>query len=101
MNDNLLEQDDYTLLYRGTCTKCRYLSRLAVLMSLNKIRRVPINSDEAGRLYAAYPGTQGQLALFHPGGLVTSWHVVPMGTKLILESWWQWISHKFKLSTAR
>jgi len=54
---------DSVLLYRGSCARCRVLSRLAVLLTLGTLRRVPLDSDEADRLRQLYPVTRGKLAL--------------------------------------
>ncbi|MDP9611075.1 hypothetical protein JOF35_003352 [Streptomyces demainii] len=51
------------LFYKATCPPCRSLSRLAVIVSLGVIRRVPIGSDAGRALYARYPGHEGQLIL--------------------------------------
>lgn len=75
------------LLYRGSCPKCRLLSRLAVIAALGVLRRIPIGSDEADHLYRLHPGTQGQLALFHRGLVATGPRVIPAALGLFLRIW--------------
>ncbi|RKH56652.1 hypothetical protein [Corallococcus llansteffanensis] len=79
--------DRPVLLYRGSCPKCRLLSRLAVLAALGSLRRIPIGSDEADLLYRRHPGTEGQLALFHGDRLATGPGVIPRALLLFLRIW--------------
>lgn len=55
------------LVYRGTCPKCRMLSRLAVLLSAGSLRRVPLDAPEAELLHSLYPDSQGRIAVFGHG----------------------------------
>jgi hypothetical protein len=75
------------LLYRGSCPKCRLLSRLAVIAALGVLRRIPIGSDEADRLYRRHPGTEGQLALFHGDLMATGPRVIPLALLLFIRIW--------------
>jgi predicted DCC family thiol-disulfide oxidoreductase YuxK len=59
------------LLYRGTCGKCRTLSRVIVLASLGRVRRVPIGSPEAEALYTRDPAARNRLALAHGAAIQT------------------------------
>jgi hypothetical protein len=65
------------LVYRDTCPKCRFLSRLAVLLSFASVERVPINSARAEELMRAYPRGKGKLAVIHRDGFATGWKTVP------------------------
>jgi hypothetical protein len=49
--------------YQETCPPCRVLSRLAVLLALGAIRRVPLGSDEAAALHEEHPEWRGQLLM--------------------------------------
>jgi hypothetical protein len=65
------------LLYRGTCWKCRLLSRLVVLLSLNAIERSPLESARAARATASYPEARGKLLLMTPYGPIVGGRVIP------------------------
>jgi len=57
-----------TLLYAGTCGKCRFLSRLVTLASLGNIRRVPLETPEWRKFYYQdYPQARGYPVLFWKG----------------------------------
>jgi hypothetical protein len=57
------------LVYRSTCPKCRWLSKIALIITFNQLRRIPLSSDEAQQIYAAFPGTKNKLAVFYRGKL--------------------------------
>lgn len=59
----------YVLLYRGTCSRCRLLSRILTLLSLGVLARLPIGSRDAERLYERFPRSRGKLALVGPHGV--------------------------------
>ena len=65
------------LLYRDTCPKCRLLSRLAVLLAMGGIDRVPLSSPRARLLTAGDPQRRGQLTLVGRSGRATGWGVLP------------------------
>lgn len=75
------------LLYRGTCGKCRLISRLLVALSLATIRRAPIRSEEAERVLRAHPERKGKLALIRGAEIVTGWPVVPAVLGCVIGSW--------------
>lgn len=54
------------LLYRGRCRKCRMLSRLAVVLSLGLIVRVPLESPEAEALLRSCGLPRNKLLLIGP-----------------------------------
>ena len=54
-----------SLFYKNTCPPCRQLSRVALVLSLGHIRRVPLDSAEAEVIYAEFPDKRGQLMLRH------------------------------------
>lgn len=51
------------LLYRGSCRRCRWLARIAVMASGGALRRIALDSEAAQHLYERYPATRGKLAL--------------------------------------
>ena len=53
------------LFFNGHCPPCRWMSRLAVRLSLGSIRRVPLESADAQTLYEAYPQARGQIVLLY------------------------------------
>jgi hypothetical protein len=63
------------LLYRATCPKCRVLSTMIVALSCGWIRRVPIDSPEALRLFAWFGQPGGRLALLYHGGFHSGWTI--------------------------
>lgn len=77
-----MRPDKPILLYRGTCAKCRLISRLVVGLSLGLVRRVPVLSPEARDLYDAYFIKSGKLALVGKGRMFTDaravLEIVPM-----------------------
>jgi hypothetical protein len=75
------------LIYRDTCPKCRFLSRLVVLASLHSIHRIPIRSVDAENIMRLHPEISGKLALFHHSNAATGWSVVPLAMKCVVRSW--------------
>ncbi len=43
-----------TLFYKSYCPPCQWMSKLAVILSLGSIKRVPIEGEVANRLYETY-----------------------------------------------
>ncbi len=77
---------DAVLLYRGSCRRCRWLARLAVIVSAGALRRAALGSDAAQQLYEHYPATRGKLALIDgdrywcgPGVLVSGARLAIIG----------------------
>jgi predicted DCC family thiol-disulfide oxidoreductase YuxK len=70
----------HVLFYRGTCPRCRLLSRIVTLLSLGQVKRLPIGSSEAQRLYELYPESRGKLALIVLGR-------VYVGAELLRGAW--------------
>jgi hypothetical protein len=75
------------LLYRDTCPKCRFLSKLLVRLSLNRIERVPIASARAAEVVRLYPGCHQKLTLMDKGRFAIGWRVVPKAASCLLRSW--------------
>jgi predicted DCC family thiol-disulfide oxidoreductase YuxK len=55
------------LLYRGTCPRCRVLSRAVVVASGLAVRRIANDTPEAAAVYAHHGVAAGKLALVHRG----------------------------------
>jgi len=51
------------LFYQAWCPRCRVLSRLAELLSLQTIRRMPIDSRQAELIRSRSPDWRGELLL--------------------------------------
>jgi glutaredoxin-related protein len=53
------------LYYAGTCPKCRFLSKLVVRLSLNTIKRFPLEKDKMIEFYyIQHPEAKGYPVLF-------------------------------------
>ena len=65
MNERTTSDIRPSLFYKNSCPPCRQLSRVALVLSLGHIRRVPLDSSEAEVIYAQYPARRGQLMLRH------------------------------------
>lgn len=63
------------LFYKDSCPPCRWMSKLAVVLSCGTIRRIAISSIEARALYAIYPQHAGQLLLIE-GSRLTAGRLV-------------------------
>jgi hypothetical protein len=75
------------LVYRSTCARCRLLSRLAVLFSLNRIERVPSSSERAAAITEHFPGERGKLLLLTPEGRATGREVFVQAVRCSVRSW--------------
>ncbi|MGH1386567.1 hypothetical protein [Kordia sp.] len=51
------------LFYKSTCPPCKWMSKLATILSLGTIKRISIYGEEAETLYQQYPDHRGQLVL--------------------------------------
>ncbi|HEX2079686.1 MAG TPA: hypothetical protein VHG08_18365 [Longimicrobium sp.] len=65
------------LFYRDTCPRCRRLSRLALLLALGRIRRVPLGSPEAEALVRAGRLQPVRVGFVWRGGTALGRGVVP------------------------
>lgn len=59
------------LLYRATCSKCRWMSASVVALSCFSVRRLPFDTLEAQQIYARFGQPLGKLALLDRGGFRT------------------------------
>lgn len=55
------------LTYNPDCGPCRRLSILALILAGGRLRRVPLRSPEAERLFSDHPTLEGRLVLFRAG----------------------------------
>ena len=53
------------LFYKSSCPPCRWMSKLATILSLGAIKRVSIMGKEAKAIYEKYPEHSGQLVLIN------------------------------------
>jgi hypothetical protein len=75
------------LLYRQSCPRCRFLSRIVVVLSGRGVRRVPNDTPEAAELYERLGETVGKLALLHRGRLHTGRRVFAVAALAIADGW--------------
>jgi hypothetical protein len=77
------------LYYQGYCAKCRILSKTVVVMSLNFIKRIPLERDESIRLFFEdYPRAKGYPILFLGSRPVYNYWVFPAVPLAIVLSWY-------------
>ena len=76
------------LFYKNTCPPCRWMSKLAVILSLGTIRRVPIQGTEAATFYKNYPAHEGQLVLIQGHHITFGRKVFAGVPKCIVTAWW-------------
>jgi len=77
-------RDAGRLFYRATCPRCRWLSRVALVLALGRIRRVPLGSPEAEALVREGRLPRGKLAFVGRGGTGLGWGVVPAMAAAVL-----------------
>jgi len=58
------------IFFNGACPPCRWMSRLAVRMSLGLVTRAPLSELEATSLYGRRPEARGQIVLMYAGRYV-------------------------------
>jgi hypothetical protein len=75
------------LFYKHDCPPCQWMSRLAVILSLGVIRRVPLDSAEAKELYRKFPEHEGQLVLIGVGRPVFGRMVFAALPRTVLVTW--------------
>jgi hypothetical protein len=73
------------LFYRATCSRCRFLSATIVALSSAWVRRIPVDSPEALKLYAQFRETPGTLALFYRESFHTGWAIPAFVLLALLE----------------
>ena len=75
------------LLYRGTCPRCRLLSRAVVAASGLGIRRIANDAPEAAEVYARHGVAAGKLALVHRGRIRVGRRVFAAAVWVIAACW--------------
>jgi ribosomal protein L2 len=86
--DRIMTRSNKSLvLYRHTCRKCRFLSRLIDLLSGHMIERIPIDSARAAQIIAVFPEARGRLMLLTPQGVTVGRPVIPTAVLLVLRAW--------------
>lgn len=83
------------LFYNSTCPPCQWMSKLAVMLALGAIRRVPLTGEEARQLYQAHPGREGQLMLQAGQRVVFGRRVFAEVPRCILRAWWHLLRFPF------
>ena len=82
-------RDQAILLYAGACPKCRFLSRLIVILALGSVRRVPLDRAEAENFYRVeHRDARGKPALVEGEKMTFGWRVVVALPRVLVRSWW-------------
>ena len=82
------EEPRAVLLYAGLCGKCRFLSRLIVLLSLGSIERLPLERREAEDFYIRkHPQARGNPVLVEGEKLTYGFGVFFSIPRFLLRSW--------------
>lgn len=79
------------LLYRQSCPTCRFLSCLAVFLSLGTLLRAGIGTPEADGLARRYPHTRGKLALIDGDRVDTGLGVLLGGVRVLVLAPLRWM----------
>src|SRR4051812_20610176 len=87
MNERTTSDIRPSLFYKKGCPPCRQLSRVALVLSLGHIRRVPLDSAEAEAIYAGYPDKRGQLMLRHGARLWFGLDVLRAIPMAVVRTW--------------
>jgi hypothetical protein len=88
------------LLYAGSCQKCRLLSRLVVALSLNNIRRVPLEKPEWRKFYYEdFPQAKGYPVLFLGGRPVFGLRVFMLVPVTVVYGWMMAVNKRFRRSS--
>ncbi len=75
------------LLFKSTCPPCRRISNLVVLISLGTIRRVPLDSSEARKVYALFPEHEGEPVLINEQQAIFGWQIFIALPVMIMRVW--------------
>lgn len=76
------------LYYQGYCTKCKILSKIVVVMSLNFIKRIPLEREDSIKLFFEdHPKAKGYPILFIGDKPVYNYWVFPAVPIAIVLSW--------------
>jgi hypothetical protein len=83
------------LFYKPYCQPCRFLSRLAVILSLGAIRRVPLDSAEAAALHQQHPEWRGQLLMLGRDGVRIGPQVFRAVPLAVISVYWNLLKKPF------
>lgn len=87
-HSNLIPINRIVLYYQGHCAQCRVLSKIVVVMSLNFIKRIPIERSESIKVfYEDFPKAKGYPILFLGSRPVYNYWVFPAVPFAVLLSW--------------
>ena len=75
------------LFFDGHCPPCRWMSRLAVRLSLGSIMRVPLESSATQQLYDAHPQARGQIVLLYRRQMSYGRRVFATLPRIVLSHW--------------
>jgi len=87
--DSFLHGRRAALFFKRQCPPCAFVSRLAVVLSLGVIRRVPLDSAQARDFYAQYPALEGMPVLVHGARVVAGPAVFLAIPRVVAVRWWQ------------
>ncbi len=88
-----------TLFYKSYCPPCQWMSKLAVMLALGSIKRVPIEGDEANSIYEKYREHQGQLILVKGNRVTFGRLVFAEIPRTIIIVWWHLIRAVLRMNT--
>jgi predicted DCC family thiol-disulfide oxidoreductase YuxK len=87
------------LLYRGTCPRCRFLSRAVVAISGFAIHRIANDTAAAAAIYARHGQPAGKLALVHRGRIHVGRQVFAVAWQAIASCWMAripWLGRRYR-----
>ena len=77
------------LLYAGECPKCRWISKMLIMLALGSMTRIPLDRAEAEQFYQDRPEARGRPALVEDGRMTYGWQVLYSVPRLLVRIWWQ------------
>lgn len=84
----IIPKNKIAIYYQGYCAKCRFLSKLVVVLSLYIIERIPLEVDESIQLFFEdYPKAKGYPILFLGQTPIYNYWVFPAVPFAIVLSW--------------
>ena len=88
------------LLYAGACPKCRFLSRMIIILALGSMTRVTLDRAEAEQFYRVdHLEARGKPALVEGETMTFGWRVMIAVPRLILKTWWSLLRSPFRSKT--
>lgn len=84
----IIPKNKIAIYYQGYCTKCKFLSKMVVVLSLYMIERIPLEVDESIQLFFEdYPKAKGYPILFLGRIPIYNYWVFPAVPFAIILSW--------------